>query len=134
MQRGCAHHAASDDFWAVCLGNNHKLIGHVYLSGKEQFGWELGYVFNYAYQRNGYATEAVRALIDMVFADKDARRIYANCNPDNVPSWKLLERVGFRPEGLLRSNVYFNCNANGTPLWQDTFLYGLLKEEWSQKI
>lgn len=124
------HHAASEDFWAVCLRENGKLIGNVYLSEKGQTGWEIGYVFSYAYQGNGYAAEAVRALIGKIFDGQAAHRVCASCNPENTRSWQLLERVGFRREGHLRKNVSFRCSEDGSPLWQDTYIYGLLREEW----
>jgi RimJ/RimL family protein N-acetyltransferase len=52
------------------------------------------------------------------------------CNPENQASWKLLERLGFRREGTLLKNIYFFTDENDNPIWQDTFEYGLLKEEW----
>lgn len=121
--------ASSDDFWAVCLKESGKLIGNIYLAKAEQDNWEIGYVYNQAFQRKGYASEAVQAMTTYAFLHCDAHRIFAQCNPENVASWKLLERVGFRREGHLRKNVYFNCAKNGTPLWQDTYIYGMLKEK-----
>lgn len=129
-KQAAEHRAMSEDFWAVCLKETGKVIGNIYLSEQEQQNWEIGYVFNFSYQHKGYATEAAKALIEMVFCDKSAHRIYANCNPENSPSWKLLERIGFQKEAHLRKNVYFNCSVDGVPLWQDTLIYGLLKEEW----
>ena len=74
-------------------------------------------------------TEAVGALIRQRFADGDIHRIVAHCNPQNIASWKLLEKVGFRREGLLLENIYFRTNAQGEPLWTDTFVYALLKSD-----
>lgn len=122
--------AASKDFWAVCLKESGKLIGNVYLSEQEQQNWEVGYVFGFSYQNAGYATEAVKALLDMIFQDQNAHRVFANCDPNNTRSWKLLERIGFQREGHLRKNVFFHRAENGNPLWKDTYIYGLLQEEW----
>lgn len=124
--------AASDAFWAVCLLENNKLIGNVYFAEGGQQTWEAGYVFNRLYQGKGYATEAVAALIDDAFENKRAHRIFAQCNPENTASWRLLERLHFRREGHLKRNVYFFKASDGTPLWQDTFLYGLLAEDWRE--
>ena len=52
------------------------------------------------------------------------------CNPRNEASWKLLERLGFRREGTLIRNIWFFQDEEGKPLWQDTYEYGMLKEEW----
>ena len=107
-----------------------KLIGNIYLAEQEFDTWELGYVFNKNFQRMGYATEAVKALLDDIFHDKNARRIVAMCNPLNEPSWKLLERLGFRKEGHLIKNIYFKKDGDGNPIWSDTYEYGILADEW----
>ena len=52
------------------------------------------------------------------------------CNPLNKPSWKLLERLGFRREGHLIKNIYFKKDSLGDPIWSDTYEYGILAEEW----
>lgn len=74
-------------------------------------------------------TEAIGALVRQRFSDGDIHRIIAHCNPQNIASWKLLEKVGFRREGLLLQNIYFRTNAQGEPLWTDTFVYALLKSD-----
>ncbi|MDH6365420.1 ribosomal-protein-alanine N-acetyltransferase [Enterococcus sp. PF1-24] len=120
--------ANSTEFWAVCLKSEDKLIGNIYLAEKEQQNWEIGYVFNRSYQKQGYASEAVKAVVKETFA-KDGHRISAYCNPENTDSWKLLERIGFQKEAHLRKNVYFNKDQAGQPLWQDTFIYAQLAAE-----
>jgi len=122
--------AQNSAFWAVCLKDSGKLIGNVYLAKQEFDTWELGFVFNKGYQGNGYATEAAFALVDDVFKNQHARRVTAQCNPLNRPSWKLLERLGMRREGYLIQNVYFKKDASGAPIWADTFEYGILSSEW----
>lgn len=118
------------DFWAVCLRNTNKLIGNIYLAKKDFETWELGYVFNSNYQGNGFATEAASALINDLFVHHNAHRIIAFCNPLNVASWKLLERLHMRREGHLVKNTWFFKDKNGNPIWQDTYEYGIIKEEW----
>ncbi|GCF93797.1 acetyltransferase [Enterococcus florum] len=122
-------YAQSPDFWAVCLTDTGKVIGTIYLAEREQFSMEVGYVFNYAYQHKGYATEALWNLLSLFFSEKGVHRIYAQCNPENSASWRLLERLGFTQEGRLRSNIFFNSTEEGLPIWQDTFVYGLLENE-----
>lgn len=123
-------YAESEDFWAAVLKENNKLIGNVYLALKDHNNYEVGYVFNFAYQGKGYGSEAVKALANYAFCEKKAHRIFAECNPENTRSWALLERIGFKREGRLRKNIYFSCDEDGKPIWQDTFIYGALEEEW----
>jgi RimJ/RimL family protein N-acetyltransferase len=123
---------SSPDFWAVELEETGRIIGQIYFKHTDPphlQSWELGYIFSPHYQRQGYMTEAVGALVRQRFSDGDIHRIVAHCNPKNIPSWKLLEKVGFRREGLLLRNIYFRKNAQGEPLWTDTFVYALLKSD-----
>lgn len=120
----------NESFHAVCLKKDEKLIGNLYLDKGEFDTFELGYVFNRQYQGQGYATEGANALIDYAFEHLGARRIIAMCNPMNERSWKLLERLHLRREGLLRQNVYFKTDINGDPIWLDTYEYAVLKTEW----
>ncbi|MDA3731727.1 GNAT family protein [Niameybacter massiliensis] len=122
--------AQHKSFYAVCLKENDKLIGNLYLDQSAFDTWELGYVFNRKYQGQGYAIESTRALVDYAFTELGARRIIAMCNPDNHASWKLLEKLHMRREGHLKQNIYFKQDAMGNPLWLDTYLYGILKSEW----
>lgn len=117
-------------FWAVCLKGCGKLIGNIYLSKGEVDTWEMGYVFNANYHGKGYAAEAARAVVDDAFQNRHARRVVALCNPLNIPSWKLLERLGMRREGHLRQNIFFKKDASGRPIWQDAYEYAILDGEW----
>ena len=119
-----------NSFWAVCVKSNGKLIGNIYLCKQDRDTWELGYVFNADFHGKGYATEAAKALINKVFEEENARRVVAMCNPLNEPSWKLLERLGFRREGHLIKNIWFKKDKAEKPIWADTYEYGVLAEEW----
>ena len=112
---------------AVELRETGKLIGNVYLGKRDFDAMELGYVFNRGFWGQGYAQESCEAVIRKVFAE-GIHRIYAECDPENPNSWKLLERLGFTREAPLRQNVYFWTDARGKPIWKDTFIYGLLNE------
>lgn len=122
-----------ESFYAVCLKENGKLIGNLYLCKGAFDTWELGYVFNRKYQGKGYATESAKALLDYAFKYLGARRIIAMCSRENERSWKLLERLHMRREGLLLQNIYFKTDSNGMPVWLDTYEYAILKEEWCKQ-
>ena len=94
--------AAGDDFWAVVLKQENKLIGHLYfkqLEPRELMTWELGYIFILKYHMKGCASEASAALSEHAFTHYHAHRIMARCDPRNTASWKLLEKIGFLREG-----------------------------------
>jgi ribosomal-protein-alanine N-acetyltransferase len=116
-------------FWAVELRAERRMVGHLYfqqIEPAELRTYEVGYIFNPRYQRHGYATEAARALVGHAFAAIGVHRVIAQCNPANIASWRVLEKIGFVREGHLRMNIFFRCDGDGRPLWQDTFEYGLL--------
>lgn len=58
----------------------------------------LGYIFDPAYAGNGYATEAVTAMVAYAFERLGVRRITAGCFAGNLPSVRLLERIGMSCE------------------------------------
>lgn len=131
-QRRAHNHA----FWAVCLKENHKLIGNLYFCQQEpkQFKtWEMGYVFNRFYGGKGYATESALRLLQYGFEACNAHRIVAYCNPQNSPSWRLLERLKMRREGHFLQKAFFKCDEQGKPIWHDAYAYAMLSEEWLKR-
>lgn len=86
---------------------------------------ELGWSLDPAYRGEGYATEAVRAAIDLCFGPLGLRRVHADCFADNVPSWRLMERIGMR-----REQHTVKESLHRTKGWLDGFSYALLAEEW----
>lgn len=112
---------------AVELKSSHKMIGNVYLGRRDFEALEIGYVFNRNYWRQGYAAESCEVLIQRAFSN-GIHRIYAECDPDNKSSWKLLEALGFQREAHFRKNVYFWKDEMGKAIWKDTYVYAKLKE------
>lgn len=119
---------STDEMIAVQLKSNGKMIGNVYLGKRDFCSLELGYVFNKNYWGNGYATESCRALIKKAF-ELGTHRIFAECDPQNENSCKLLEKLGFAREAHFHKNVYFETDEQGNPVWKDTFVYAILSDE-----
>jgi RimJ/RimL family protein N-acetyltransferase len=82
---------------------------------------ELMWAFHPESQGHGYATEAVRELIEIGFTKLGLRRLTAGCFADNGPSWRLMERLGMWREG---HGVRSALHRDGT--WQDFLTYGIL--------
>lgn len=119
---------STDEMIAVELKTNHKMIGNVYLGKRDFESLEIGYVFNKQYWRQGYAKESCLALIKKTFSE-GIHRIFAECDPCNLGSWKLLESLGFTKEAHLRQNIYFWKDADNKPIWKDTFIYAILNKK-----
>ena len=118
---------STEEMTAVELKTSGKMIGNIYLGKRDYESLEIGYVFNKSYWGKGYAVESCSALIDRCFRN-GTHRIFAECDPDNPNSWKLLERLGFVREAHLHQNVYFWKDENGNPIWKDTFIYSLIED------
>ena len=77
-------------------------------SGVHRFDWaerrfEIGWWCRKRYQRQGFITEAVRAVIEYTFRHLGARRVFALGDDANAASWRVCERVGMAYEGTMRS-------------------------------
>lgn len=83
----------------------------------------LGYKFDKDETGNGYAAEAVKAVIQYIFDTLKLHRIEANIMPRNERSISLVEKLGFENEGLSRK--YLKINGK----WEDHLHYVLLNEE-----
>jgi [ribosomal protein S5]-alanine N-acetyltransferase len=109
--------------WAITPAGQDVAIGFV-AAGRRRAGVaEIGYLLARAHWGRGLAGEAVGAVIDRLFADGN-RRVFADTDPDNRASRALLERLGFRLEGMLRAEWETHIGV------RDTALYGLLRDEW----
>ena len=116
----------SNEFYAIELKENSKVIGNIFLGNGKNRSKEVGYIINKDYQRRGYALEALNCIVDKAL-EVGVHRIYALCDPRNDASWMLLEKAGFTKEGVLKKNVYFKKDRNGNPIWKDTAVYSIVK-------
>lgn len=110
--------------WAIALGGVDTAIGWVAAGERRQGGvTELGYILAREYWGGGIAREAISAVIDRLFAEGQ-RRVFADTDPENAASIALLERLGFRREGLLRGEWETHIGV------RDSVILGLLRDEW----
>jgi RimJ/RimL family protein N-acetyltransferase len=120
----------NDNYLVVELRDAQKVIGDVSFDAEEFESFSISYDFNVKFEKQGFATEACRVLIRYIFEMLNGRRIFAECNEDNVNSYKLLERLGFRQEGHFLEDVTFKNDAEGNPIYVNSYLYAILKSEW----
>ena len=74
----------------------------------------------------GYGAEATQLMVDYLFLSKDLARIQAHTLAENMVSQKVLQKAGFRKEGIIRKSVF----SRGE--WRDRALYSILREEWKE--
>ena len=122
-ERFSAHDGGNWRTWAITRAGDDAAIGFVAAGEKRAGVVEIGYLLVPAAQGRGYAREAVGGVIDRLFAE-GYRRVFADTDPDNAGSNRLLESLGFRREGLLRAEWETHIGVRDTVLW------GLLRDEW----
>lgn len=86
--------ADSELFFAVFLKESGDMIGYVCFH-KEGDKYDLGYCFHSAYHSNGYAYESTSALVKHFVDERGATGFTAGTAIDNIPSCRLLGKLGF---------------------------------------
>ncbi|CRK80438.1 GNAT family N-acetyltransferase [Neobacillus massiliamazoniensis] len=115
--------------WGIILKENQKFIGTIGLNALQMNNKraEIGYELHPAYWRKGYISEAIKEVLRFSFEIIDLNRIGAVVYPENEPSLKLLMKIGFEKEGLLRGYIQQNNQ------FHDTYVLSLLKYEWENR-
>ena len=117
--------AADWRMWAITLAGDDRAIGTLTAHEKRQGGVaEIGYSLVRAHWGKGLAREAVGALLDRLFAVEGYRRAFADTDPDNAASNRLLDALGFQCEGHLRGEWDTHIGI------RDSLIWGLLRHEW----
>ena len=104
MLEGCMHHPDQWQWYAMwmieLLDGTH--IGDLCFKGLGANGTtEIGYGISEEYQGQGYATEAVDAVVAWALQQPSVTRVEAETEPDNCASQRVLEKCGFLPSGTI---------------------------------
>ncbi|MEJ2658306.1 MAG: GNAT family N-acetyltransferase [Desulfobacterales bacterium] len=85
---------------------------------------EIGYLLHPDYWSKGYMKETAAKLIEFGFRELHLHSLEANVNPENLPSMKLLEKIGFRKEAYFRENFLFQNE------FKDSVIYSVLESDF----
>lgn len=96
--------------WAVTVRETRSFAG---TAGFEEFSFldgkaEIGFSLLSSHQGAGYMREALVEILRFGFTNMHLNRIFATVVPENTPSVKLLQKLGFAPEGRMKQSVFFN--------------------------
>lgn len=109
---------------------NERVIGEIVLNQWEEYRRnkrvDIAYSLSREHWNKGVATEAAVAARDWAFMTFDIHRICAWCDPRNIGSWRVMEKLGMKREGLLRQHLLWNGE------YRDQLWYGILREEWEK--
>jgi RimJ/RimL family protein N-acetyltransferase len=111
--------------WAITADGGDTLLGtmSIFALNRAHRRADVGYSLASAVWGKGYATEALRLAIDFAFGTLGLARLEADIDPRNEASCRLIERIGFAREGLLRERWHVAGEVT------DSAMYGLLARE-----
>lgn len=112
--------------WAITIKKDKTVIGTCGYNNwiKRSSRGEIGYELGRNYWGNGYASEAVGEILKYGFIKMNLNRVEAFTVPEATSSIKLLQKLGFKKEGLLREYGFWNGQ------YWDENIYSLLKRDW----
>jgi RimJ/RimL family protein N-acetyltransferase len=122
-------HGAGCQCWAVEKKSKPgDALGWVILMDKDDKQAEIGFMFRPDAQGQGYALEAAQKMLSFAFETRKLRRVWADVDPDNAASIRLLERLGLFYEGRLKANWDTHIGV------RDSLIYGLAVPENRPKV
>lgn len=112
--------------WGVAIAGSPAVIGTATLFriDRDHRRAEIGFAIGSAWWGRGFGTATVTRLVEYAFGPLGVCRLEADVDPRNVASLRVLERLGFKREGLLRERYRVAGEV------QDSVILGLLRSEW----
>lgn len=114
--------------WAIILKENNQCIGQIayfLVDSNNHFG-EIEYCVGKAFQNKGYVTEATKAIIDYGFERINFNKVQICHRANNLPSARVIEKLGFHKDGVLREFFYRDGE------YIDRVYYSILRREWNK--
>jgi [ribosomal protein S5]-alanine N-acetyltransferase len=98
--------------WFVIDKQTDEIIGDMGFKGKpdDQKSVEIGYGIKPSEQNKGYATEALKCMIDWAFNSQSVNKIVAECLEDNSPSIRVLEKLNMANTGKGNGMLYWELD------------------------
>jgi [ribosomal protein S5]-alanine N-acetyltransferase len=113
--------------FGIFLEDSQELIGRISLRNVSRGAWQsctLGYFLDQANNGKGYMTQAAKLIVGFALEEAGLHRVQAAVMPRNLPSIRVLEKVGFAYEGYAK----FYLRING--IWEDHKIYSITSECW----
>ena len=115
--------------YSIVLKETNKTIGHfIYHNWFMVHTFEIGWVLNRTYHNQGIMTEVAKAVLDFAFQHDNAHRVIATCQPENIASKRICEKLGMRLEGLFQKCIF----VERVDEWWDELFYAMLDSEYKE--
>jgi ribosomal-protein-alanine N-acetyltransferase len=111
----------------IFLSDDDRMVGRVSLDNIVRGAWQnatIGYFVDQEHNGRGIATQAVTDAVRFAFNEIGLHRVQAGVMPRNVGSIRVVEKAGFRYEGM--SPRYLQING----VWEDHNMYAITVEDW----
>jgi RimJ/RimL family protein N-acetyltransferase len=110
----------------IRLRDSRVLVGDlgVHFPSAEPHQVEIGVTVAPHHQALGLGTEAANGLLGYLFGSLRKHRVFASVDPRNLPSARLLKRVGMRQEAHFRESLFLGGE------WVDDLVFAILESEW----
>lgn len=115
-------------FWVYKKCDPDSIIGTISFLNIQRNAYmncHVGYKFDAGHHHQGYAQESLTKGVNFIFKEFDLHRIIAYIMPSNIPSKRLIERLGFTYEGIAYQNIFINNK------WEDHEQYSLINHSHS---
>lgn len=110
--------------WGIVHKQDNKVIGDMWVYRIENDRMaKVAFRLSPAYQGNRFMTEALARVAIFCFEETELQRLWADVHTQNIASYKTLEKVGFKREGLIREGKMVN-------IYCDYYLYGMTKADY----
>ena len=112
--------------FTILLKSSNRIVGKLsynpwFMKRTKEIGW---IIFKTA-EGNGYATEAAKAIIKYAFETEKIHRLVATCQPENIASIRVCEKLGMRLEGEFKKCIHYKND-----IWWDESFYSILEEDY----
>lgn len=116
--------------FAICLPEDERFIGRAGFKIERPEHGEAQLWFNLRRDLwgKGLISEALPAVLDFAFDTLKLHRVYGDCDPRNVGSARVMERVGMRREGHFKENWWLKGE------WCDSLIFAVLNHEWRRRV
>lgn len=113
--------------WVVEIKDTHEIIGNISVVeiSKKHNNCELGYVYGSKFWGNGYATEALKKVLEYLLIECDFYLVEAKYHASNLASGRVMEKCGMKKDAVLRQRRLNKYNGS----YDDLIVYSITKEE-----
>ena len=132
VEEDICHEINQPDTWfqfGIFLREDQTLIGDLGIHFLPDLSdeAEIGVTVAPGYQSKGFASEAVSRVLEFLFHTLHKNKVTASVDPENRKSMALMERIGFKLEGIHKKTILFRGE------WTDDAVFSLTRKQWENR-